>query len=308
MVQRIGDRKPNAESIIKGNRTLYYKADDNLLDVSQEVVDYYSGPYEFNLSVLDYGSYFRDSLESTVPKKSRIYNSRNGVLSVLGFTDSEILSSFEEVTRIANESLVEVRAKGLDYVYMRQLANVCARLDEIILDNSYDLVVVPLRGGKVVATMIPIENAKILAIDCKRLPLKRVRGDFAFGMNIPDSQHDNFKRFFGKTSTLTGKKVRILEVALASGMTSIGIMNELYQRGILPAHIDIVTPALAQKGYENVIEFAKTVGFSVSVSTAAMFYRLGDFYADNNDSILTDDGHYVIGDATKILEPFIEYE
>lgn len=293
----------------RGNELKYYRGtEEKPIDVSGAVVDYYNGPKEFNLSVLDCGSVFSSLIDSTVPTDQRIYSSKEGAFQVLGFTDSAALVAFEEITRIANYPLNIVREKGLDYVYMRQLTNICALLDKKILKDVYDLVIVPLRGGNVVASMIPFKGTKVLALECKRLPLKRKIGDFAYGMSVPDSQKDVYRRFFGKKDQLDGKRILVLEVALASGLTSMGILNELYQRKVKPLQVDVLAPVMTQRGIELLGDFSKEVKYKVIFNTAAIFYRLGNFYEDGNDSILTDDGKYVIGNATNILAPFIKYD
>ena len=158
-------------------------------------------------------------------------------------------------------------------------------------------VIVPLGGGALVIEGLPIDPKQIIALDCKRIPLQRGYGEFGFGMKRP-----------GYLTYLPAiqQPLTILEIAVASGITTSGILLDLRARNLLPDVVQVITPVLAQPGYQRVQCLARILGVRVHFTTARLCYRLGDFYKERTDSVLTDNGRFVIGKATEILEPYLQ--
>ena len=57
-----------------------------------------------------------------------------------------------------------------------------------------------------------------------------------------------------------------------------------------------------------VLRAAKALGIEVCIRSGQMYYNLGDFWRGGEDSIVDDNGKYVIGRATDIMAPFLELE
>jgi len=272
------------------------------VEVSRLVSNYYTGPLQFNYGYIDFYETFKHMLGSTIRKEQRIV-SNHSALTIASSTEPKILSSLAHIIEIANTPFDKVSRNTHAHTFRDNLADICVYLFSLIGDIGTSDVIVPLAGGAIIADMLPLNKESIIAVDCKRIPLLRAVGEFGFGMSLEAEQKQ--REFFLKRWTAPDKDtVYILEVAVASGMTTTGILLDMYSRGTLPAQVVVISPVIAQQGYEFVNTLAKSLGIRMVFIVGAIFYRLGDFYQENTDSLLTDDGKFVVGRATKVLGSF----
>ena len=125
-----------------------------------------------------------------------------------------------------------------------------------------------------------------------------------FGMRLYYDSIKRGDRLSRKLKDIEGK-VRILEVCMASGLTTAGVLLNLYARKVKVDSVEVVAPVMAQQGYEFVKKVAEFTNIKTTFATGAIFYRLGNYYEDSADSLMTDDGRYVVGNATEILKSFL---
>ena len=165
-----------------------------------------------------------------------------------------------------------------------------------------DFVLVPLRGGAFLVDALKINPKKIIAIDCKRLPLKK-KWHFAFGMRLNEDKNRNqgWKEKF-QFSDFQNKHVRIVEACVVSGMTTIGFLTSFICHKVKPSLIEINAIGVSQQGVELVLKLAKKFGYKVKFIAGGLFYRLGNFYKSGRDELLTLDGKLVVGDIKKYLD------
>jgi len=281
------------------------------IDVSEVAARHHERRTHFNLAFVDFGLSLAPLINSTVPEELRLRKDTERV-RILGFTQPRAvegpLGVISSIAQYPAEVVQELRA---DRTFRSKLRDISLRLHERTDWTEADAVIVPLRGGALIANMLPVPSEKIIPIDSKRVPLKR-KGAIGLGMNLPGSDELDWKELSQwmnhRLMVLGGKYVRILEVAIASGLTTSAFLIDLKDRGIRPSHIEVVAPVVAQQGLEFMFSTADALDFDVSVLAGQMYYRLGDFWKGGEDSIIDDEGKFVIGRATEILERFLQVE
>lgn len=279
------------------------------LDVSSMTAAHHERKSQFNMGFFDLASTFTPLLNSTVPEDLR-WREDSEEVRVLGFRQPRAVEGpLEKIAEIARLPIRQIREQGLDKVFRDNLKTVCLRLHERTEWKEEAAVLVPLRGGALVANIIPVPPENIIPIDSKRVPLAR-KGHLGLGLNLPGSDELEWKGLYNwmdeRIGTLDNKFVRILEVAIASGMTTSAFLLNFANLGVRPSHIEIVSPVVAQQGVEMVLAVADSLDLDVSVTAGQMYYRLADFWKGSEDSLVNDKGEFVIGRATTILEDFLK--
>lgn len=282
------------------------------IDVGELVADHNRRNTVFNMGFLHYGELLKPFISSNIPEEHRLREDSDRV-RVLGFSQPRAVRGLvSRLSVISSLPVDRITEGGLDYDYRRSLKRLCERLHSRTEWISADDTLVPLRGGALIASMLPeLPREKVIPIDSKRIPLQK-EGALGLGLNFPGADVYDLEGLSewmdGRMQGLDGKNVRILEVAVASGLTSVSYLFEFAQRQIKPNHIEVVAPVVAQQGVELLLYVSDILGFDVSVVAADMHYRLGDFWRGTEDSIMDDQGNWVIGKATNILERFLKLE
>lgn len=295
-----------------GRKAIIYRAEAGCeIDVTDIAARHHARRTSFNLAFVDFGHALAHLHDSTVPQESRLRQDTDRI-RILGFTQPRaVVGPLERISAIADLPVEQVRAIGADSIFRSKLKDICERLHERTKWAQEDAVIVPLRGGAPIANILPVPPEKIIPIDTKRVPMRR-RGDVGLGMNLPGSDEFEWRGLSAwmdrRLRNLDGKYFRILEVAVASGLTTSAFLVDLVDRGVRPSHVEIVAPVVAQQGVDFVFSVAQSLNIDISLVAGQMYYRLGDFWKGGEDSILNEQGGYVIGKATDILERFLQVE
>ena len=271
-------------------------------DVSSLVTSWYDNIKEFNLSLYDFKQIFTPLLGSIVPMKERITHNISG-LTVLDFgDDGEIAKNIQGMSRVAQKPLEDVTEEDR-LLYKKCLETIC-----LMVWNSKELqdkkVLIPLRGAGLIADILSVPEENMIFIECKRIPFKD-ENHVGLGMNLKPRNGKSVEWFFEwydeTLRSLDNKEVVILEVAIASGITTSAFLLELARKKIHPSHIQVVVPVAAQQGVLFSLEMAKTLGMNMSIKAGKLYYRLCNFWTGPEDSILSDSGDFLIGRASDIL-------
>lgn len=313
MTLAIGKFKKNQIELL-GRNVEYLAIDDGSVASIQnlKLLDSYIGPTTFDHCIINFSSFFKDYVNLEL-KQENVENfmQENDWLKIIG-DKSGVKHALSVISDIAGSNIEEVKEAGKDVIYRRQLAFLCKDLGEYVdgvASSSDEHIVVPLRGGLLVASLLPgFDLRKVIPIDCKRLPLSSGFGDFAFGMSFRYFSKDTKDNLIARYVKSKDDTLRILEVAVGSGITTIGMILDLYSRKILPKTIRLIAPIVTVPGIMLVKKVCDQFGINLECYTTSVFGKLGDFYHDRNDSIIDREGKYVIGNASGILEKFLHLE
>jgi|GEM_PF-2163802 len=281
---------------------------DNLrgreIDVSGICADWYKGPSKFNTFYVDFNGMFVDLIENIVDVKSRIRENRDDLesISLLSDETSKLLDSLIDVVNYSSRPVISEDRKRKYSDIMASLADNITKVRKAKKYPKPDLTIVPMKGGSYFLNYLERKkvHSNTLAIECKRIPIIK-DNSFCFGMNLDAS--DSFPSNNNFKVALEGaKNIRIVELCIVSGMTTIGFLLYLHANKLLPEIVEVNTIAMSQQGYEVISDFAKKLGIKIKFVTGGMFYRLGNYYVSRRDELLTLDGKLVIGDVRSFLD------
>lgn len=298
------NKQPNNEVIFDGRKITCLNLKDKKLDVSDKVASWYQGPKEFNLFFVDFNGLFVNLIEDVIEPEKRI-RVGNRYLESLSFSSDETVNLLNDLIEVVNFSSRPIISEDRKKRYSEILNKIAEKINdfrEIEMMSKPDLTIVPMKGGSYFLNFL--DRSKIhknaLAIDCKRIPVEK-SGSFCFGMGLnsvagfPDNEN-NYKVLKG------AEKVRIVELCIVSGMTTIGFLLYLLKNDLKPELVEVDTIAMSQQGYESIMKFAKEFGFNIKFVTGGVYYRLGNYYESRRDELLTLDGKLVIGDVRSFLD------
>lgn len=270
-----------------------------------QVAKWYKGPKSFNLFYIDFNGFFNNMVGGVVPENKRIRTNLPN-LKVLSFSDERAMAWLEELVTVVNYSSRPFVSSFRKVKYKEILGKLGKGLKKMVkIDPRIDdLVMVPLKGGSYFLDFLYPEGdfSKVLAVDCKRIPALN-KNAFSYGIRVDSS--DKYLMNGKIKELLAGEKqinkLRVVELCIVSGMTTVGYLLYLYLNNIRPKEIEIDTIAMSQQGYEMIDKLAKFLGINVIFVTGGLFYRLGNFYSSHMDELLTIDGKLIIGDVKKFL-------
>lgn len=291
---------------INGKKVGVYNCLGKVVDVDDMAADSYHGPTKFNLFFVDFNGMFVDLIEDVVEPNKRIKNNILG-LNALAFGSDEVLTMLNDLIEVVNYSsrpLVSDDRKKKYSNLMQKIATKISDYRKVGNFNDLDLTVVPMKGGSYFLNYL--ENRSVhkntLAIECKRIPVAK-ENSFCFGMAVaPSDEFPLNSQIKNISSLMESKRIRIVELCIVSGMTTIGFLLYLKENNIRPESVEINTIAISQQGYEVINEFAKNQGINVEFVTGGVYYRLGNYYLSRRDELLTLDGKSVIGDVRSFLD------
>jgi len=249
---------------------------------------------------------FVNLIENIVVPNKRVKSSNENLVSLSFESDlvSELLNQLVEVVNFSSRPIISDDRKKKYSSILESVAFEMMKYRKANHWDNSDLTIVPLKGGSYFLNFLDktsIHN-KTLAIDCKRIPVLK-RNSFCFGMGINSMKefpmNSDYKKFLIKGRC---KKIRVVELCVVSGMTTIGFLLYLKENNIVPEEVEIDTIAISQQGYESVMRFAEREGFKVKFLTGGVYYHLGNYYVSRRDELLTLDGRSVIGDVKKFLD------
>lgn len=286
------DIKQNGYKI---NFTVDIPSRGEIVDISSRSDKVYTGPKQFNYAFFSFGHYFDEIKNSTVPLNRRI-KSNSKELTVLSFTNPKVKRLFTKLSEISNKPELDAKDK---LTYWKTLGFICKKIDQISMDSERKKIIVSLRGGLAVLNYLEIPKEEIYLIDCKRVVLEN---PYSYGAGLSVSDTLKYQK---NLKNLAGKKLKIVEVCIATGITTSSLLLDLYLKNSKPISIEIITSAVTQQGYEMISRLAKALGFELKIITGAMFYRVGDFKKFRKDTILNGRGRWVFGNISEILKSFI---
>jgi len=273
--------------------------DGERLDFSKKLAPCYRGPKEFDYVAFDFLDIFSKSVNSLVPEGKRLRKNKKD-LKIVSLLSDEVLEKLEDLVETVNYSSRQVISSTRKSQYRKAIKVICKNID-LNRDKTFnESIIVPLRGGALFLKFLDVSRSKIFAIDCKRLPVRNKHGRFYLGMRRKYNLPRNFKNYY-KDSDINGKVIRIVEVCIASGMTTVAVMLDFFRRGLRPEKIEVNAAAMSQQGIEFIKGVADFLQLNIIFITGGLFYRLGDFYKSGKDEILTLDEKLVVGDAIMFL-------
>jgi hypothetical protein len=272
--------------------------------VSDKVASWYQGPKEFNFFFVDFNGLFVDLIEDVVEPEKRIRMS-NRFLEALSFSSDESVALLNDLIEVVNFSSRPIISDDRKRRYSEILRKIADKINNFRTAEKLpkpDLTIVPMKGGSYFLNFLEktTVHKNALAIDCKRIPVAK-SGSFCFGMRLDPVVGFPSNANLSKVLEVA-KKVRIVELCIVSGMTTIGFLLYLHKNNLKPELVEVDTISMSQQGYESVMKFAKKFGFNVRFVTGGMYYRLGNYYKSRRDELLTLDGKLVIGDVRSFLD------
>lgn len=258
----------------------------------KNTIDDYKSRKLFNYSYTHFGDMFSYSRSTEIPVENRMMSDKN--LMVL--TDlPRVEQYFQNIREISNSNL-ELSLEYAD-AFLRSFKSIFDSLETEFQWTQSDYFLVPLKGGGVITELFSnLPQNKVFKIDCKRVPLMESEGAYGFGMHVPSqisavnlAEADEFM-----FNNLNGKEVTILELCVASGITTIGFLLDLYYKNLRPKKITILSTVVAQQGYEISQDFAKQMGIELNFITAKVAYILKDHYKNPYDPLSYLNGDLVL--------------
>lgn len=294
------------EKLFNGNLVRSLDINGGEFDVSEVSIDWYNGPKKFNLFFADFGNLFTDLVENIIKPELRIRENNDNLKSLSFISDDTnvFLEKLIEIVNFSSRPLISEDRKKQYKMILSRIANSLLKYRSEENFSKECLTIVPLKGGSYFWDFLKDkeDDKKTLAIDCKRIPLIK-KNTFGFGMRI-DSEEEYKKsiKLLSKFESNNFEKIRIVELCIVSGMTTLGFLLFLERNNIKPKEIEINTVALSQQGYEFISDYAKSKKINVRFITGGMYYRLGNYYLSKTDELLTLDGKLVIGDVRSFLD------
>ncbi len=273
-----------------------YPGDGKQVDVSSVAAPRYSGRKKFNYMHVEFNDLFASLIDSKIPEPLRIITCNNSLLFPSKEVVEEHLREIKDIARIDYDLLTKDDITR----YKNALLKIFQKLKNLEPWHAAEHIIVPLRGGGIIANLFPDIHDRIVPFDCKRIPLSDTYGHFNFGMHVQEKTGtvNHFDRLLDSS---TEKTITFLEICIASGMTTLGFMLDILSRGIKVKELIIVCAALSQQGYLLISEFARKNNLRVKFVTGKLIYALSDFYTDPIDALLEGDGSKTIGDAVNIM-------
>lgn len=258
----------------------------NTVNISSLVRDSYDRRTVFNYALINFHYLFNN------------YNfdqDKNNLKNVsIPSSSSEIDKAFSVVKKYANSF------EEINFDFANEVLSSYKKIYEIIDEEFHwskkDFFVVPLKGGGYIMKLFDFKNKKILPIEAKRVPLKQ-NGKIALGMNIENIDFEEINSFYNSINT--DDEIVFLEVCVASGMTTIGFLLDMYSKKTLPKKVIVVTAAASVQGIQLVQEIAEQLGIKVEFKTAKIFNKLANFFNTSQDSVLYNDGKFVVKSPEK---------
>lgn len=250
-------------------------------------VSEYKGLKEFNHILIHFGHLFSHlkDIEREGPMPSIILpKNHEEKIDAIAAETAEIVKKARKNKGIDPKIALKYRK------LLRQLASMVKKTTD--KKEKYSYTFVPLKGGAHVVSSFGIDFNSMIAIDCKRIPLKD--GSFAFGMHSPMFDPYDLGR-------IHKRKLRVIEICIASGITSVGILLDLFIKGCVPKTVTFQVLFASKQGLALVKKVASELRIDVCFYVGKMYNNLGSLVT-SNDSIINEKGEPVIGNATQILD------
>lgn len=289
----------NTASYTFKNKTIkqVYPEINRPIDITEIAAPRYSHRKKFNYMYADFSDIFVPLLDSKVEEKERIYKHKN----LLFYPKKERLeSTYQEIRDIARIDRNYLTNDDVNR-YKSALKKLFSSLKTISYWDKADKIIVPLRGGGVIADLFPGLRKKTIPFDCKRVPLQRAYGDFGFGMNVREHLVNSVKNVDKQLTSDKSINITFLEVCVASGLTTLGFLLDLVNKKTKIKQVDIVCAAVSQQGLLIISEFAEQFNIPIRFITGRLVYALCDFFTEPIDALLEEDNGWTIGNAADII-------
>lgn len=278
--------------------TVRYPDKDTVFELSDRLNHtLYHDRTDFNYMLVEFKTYFNHLRNSTIPPEKRDISHYTNLH--ISKESPEKQAAFDFIKKIANFHNHDINIFEVDDAeeYLQSYHTIFSQLEDEFHWQDCDYFIVPLKGGGIVTRLFPLDIKKIIDIECKRLPLQSENNDFALGMNINREYNDlytNVEQVHEVIDSLDNKKISILEVCVATGMTTFGFLLDLYSRSVKNVKLRVICTAVSLQGFELVSKFATFLGYQVEFVTGKVIYTLGDHLKMDSDSLVYDDGQLVV--------------
>lgn len=266
---------------INGSDVQFSYTDKDGIDVTKIASDNYVKRSDFNYAFVNFNSLFAkiDLTDSSVLPSNLFVLSDNKALS----------RSFDQIKEYANITSRNDLSFSQAHSVLAAYKDIYQQLDDIFSWKQSTHFVVPLKGGGYILRLFDMATKQVLPIEAKRVPLKK-QGQIALGMNVDGISDLEINQFYSKVE----KEVMFLEVCVASGLTTLGFLLDMYSRNKLPKKITILSAAVSLQGVNLINRISSELGITVEFKTAKVFTKLADFFIESQDSLLYDDGSFVV--------------
>lgn len=264
--------------------TLFYRKNDDYINIADFANSKYDKRTTFNYAFFDFGDFFTNMINSKESDRVFAGSEVYGLESVNNLLEKH----FKKIKSYSNGKVL------LNYKFAKEVLNsfkeIYSELDERFGWTKENFFIVPLKGGGFVINLFDLKNKKVLPVEAKRIPSKQ-KGELGLGMNL-DEVDLPLVNFF--MEEINERNIVFLEVCIASGMTTIGFLLDLYNKGVRPKQVKIFTAASSIQGIRIVQKVADLIGYKVIFYTGKLIENVSDFYDVSQDSIIYDDGSFVV--------------
>lgn len=237
----------------------------------------------FNYLFFDFFDFFKDIIDS----KEYEYNLDKSNVYILPEV-RRVEKSFRVIRKYSNND------KDFSYSFSKKVLlafkDIYSEINKYFPWQDDDYFIVPLKGGGFVINLFEIDAEVILPIEAKRVPSKK-HGFLGLGMNIFS---DEVQKVNDMILKMHGKEITFLEVCVASGMTTIGFLLDLHEKGVKPKRVKILTAASSIQGVKIINLVANYLEIDVVFHTGQLIENVSDFYDVTQDSIVYEDGSFVV--------------
>jgi hypothetical protein len=144
--------------------------------------------------------------------------------------------------------------------------------------------------GGVITELFNLPNDSVLKLEAKRIPLIQEK-NFGFGLHSTQKTSKEIERFLKKTNN---KEITILEICVATGMTTAAFLLDLHTKNIKPKKIKILASAISAQSIKFTEELAQKLNYDIEFITAKIVFKLDNYYTIGQDSIQYNDEKFVV--------------
>lgn len=278
------NRPQNIQIKVGTNLCNIHYPGDIPFEISQFNETKYSDIKKFNYSFINFGDKF-SKLRDTIDKNEF----KTKLLKTL---DNNFENEFQTIRKISNSDS-NLESKDVDF-FLAAYKKIFLSLNDLENYLDYDVFIVPLMGGGIISKLLNIDSKQVIALNAKRVPLSE-EGSFALGLNaeknafgLIESQQDADEII----ASIQDKKVCILEVCVASGITTLGFLIDLQLRNIKPKKLSIVSAVMSNQSVKLLSDeiINLELNYDIEFVTGKVLHKLLDFYNEVTDAIAYDNG------------------
>lgn len=262
--------------------SIFYAEKGDYINISDITNKSYNKRTTFNHAFINFGDYFSKFINS----KDSNTNINDNVFYLP--SNKHLDLEFDKIKEYSNGKNILTYKFASDV--LSSFKKIYSELNSVFPWFEDEFFIVPLKGGGFVINLFNFKHNRVFPVEAKRIPLKKY-GHLGLGMNVDIEEHENFDK---DLFNLHDKDITFLEVCIASGMTTIGFLLDLHHKGIKPHKVKILTAAASVQGIKVIQKVADDLDIDLVFYTAKLIENVTDFYDVSQDSIIYEDGSFVV--------------